>query len=204
MSLILHPSYFMDVMTLQHIYRSNNLTIEMHDSYVKQTYRNRCVIAAANGKLSLNIPIIHQGQATSVSNSHIEIDHSQPWASNHMKSICSAYRSSPYFEYYEDDFKELFLDIPELLLDWNLKTMRWLCDQLNIATNWDSTDTYKADQRARYLITAKKQHRTSLDPYMQVFQEKHGFLDHLSALDLLFNLGPSSRDYLKNIDITLE
>jgi hypothetical protein len=192
----------MDVVTLAHVYRSNSVIVDVNDSFVKQTYRNRCVIAAANGALTLNIPIVHQGSKNSVAYSSIAIDDNQSWALNHYKSIVSAYRSSPYFEYYEDDLKGLFSNIPKELASWNLKSMKWLCDLLYIAPEWKMAPEYMQDQKSTYLITAKKKYKESLPPYMQVFQEKHGFIEHLSALDLLFNLGPSARDYLKQLDLT--
>ncbi|WP_194850461.1 WbqC family protein [Nonlabens antarcticus] len=201
MSLVLHPSYFMDVVTLHHVYNASRVCIDINDSFVKQTYRNRCVIAAANAKLTLNIPIIHQGSTSSVAYCSIEIDNTQSWASNHMKSIGSAYRNSPYFEYYEDDLKQLYAIIPERLADWNLKTMHWLCDRLHITPEWEYASSYRNHSLATYLITAKKEYLEKLPTYMQVFQEKHGFIEHLSALDLLFNLGPSARDYLKNLNL---
>ena len=110
--IIIHPSYFVDVIALVHIHKSSSLLLETQDSYVKQTYRNRTYIAAANGKLALNIPVIHQKKGNSVPYNSIEIDHSQNWATTHLKSIKSAYYSSPYFEYYQDDLEILFKDIP--------------------------------------------------------------------------------------------
>lgn len=190
----------MDVVTLASVYRASSVIMDSNDSYVKQTYRNRCLIGGANGILTLNIPIVHQGEKQSVAYSSIEIDSSQSWASNHFKSIGSAYRSSPYFEYYEDDLKSLYSEIPDKLADWNLQTMKWICELLHIETNWNEAIEYTANPEATYLVTAKKDYKELLPPYMQVFQEKHGFTPHLSALDLLFNLGPSSRDYLKRLE----
>jgi hypothetical protein len=191
----------MDVVTLASIYKAPSVVIDTNDSYVKQTYRNRCLIAGANGTLALNIPIIHQGKGSSVAYAAIDIDHSQSWATNHLKSIGSAYRSSPYFEYYEDDLKALYTEIPLKLSDWNLKTMTWICSLLHIDSNWNQARKYTESPEATYLITAKKDYKETLLPYMQVFQEKHGFTPHLSALDLLFNLGPSTRDYLKRLEL---
>ncbi|PRP66564.1 WbqC family protein [Nonlabens agnitus] len=199
MSLIIHPSYFVDVESLVHIYHCDQILVDASDSYVKQTYRSRCYIAAANGPLTLNIPIVHDGKQSSTLYKDVLIDLSQPWASNHLKSITSAYKSSPYYEYYEDDLIELYQDIPEKLMEWNIKTMQWLLSQLNLATDLNFTDDYQSDELATYLITAKKKSDLDIKPYMQVFQEKHGFLHPLSGLDLLFNLGPSSRAYLKSI-----
>jgi len=188
----------MDVESVLHCFNAKHIVLDTHDSYVKQTYRSRCYIAAANGKLTLNIPIIHDGSGTSSLYRDIQIDHSQPWASNHLKSIMSAYKSSPYFEYYQDGFETLYSSIPDGLMEWNIKTMFWLLNQLEIKPSTSESASYTGDELSTYLITAKKKTSRPLEPYMQVFQEKHGFLQPLSGLDLLFNLGPSARAYLKN------
>ena len=188
----------MDVESLIQVFHCDQLIIDIHDSYVKQTYRSRCYIAAANGILTLNIPIIHQGKGSSMLYRDVLIDNSQPWASNHLKSIISAYKSSPYFEYFEDDLRQLFKNIPNRLMDWNIITMHWLMDQLYIEKEVSRSSTYQADNKATYLITAKKKSIKRPNPYMQVFQEKHGFLQPASGLDLLFNMGPAARAYLKD------
>lgn len=196
--LIIHPSYFVDVISLIHIHKSKHLLIETQDSYVKQTYRNRTYIAAANGKLALNIPIVHQKKGHSVHYSSIEIDHSQNWVATHLKSIKSAYYSSPYFEYYQDDLELLFQNIPTLLIDWNLKTFEFLLEHLKLDKEVRTTQEYQNDPLAHRLVTAKGNPLMILDSYIQVFQEKHGFLQPLSGLDLLFNLGPAAGSYLKS------
>lgn len=196
MKLVLHPSYFIDVVSLVHLYHSDIIVLEKQDSYLKQTYRNRCYIAAANGKLALNIPIIHQKSGGSVPYSSIEIDHSQDWATQHLKSIKSAYNSSPFYEYYEADLIQLFEDVPQHLMDWNIKTMFWVLDLLSISKKFEETKVYLDNHIAKQLVTAKQAPILSLNPYIQVFQEKHGFINALSSLDLLFNLGPSSGVYL--------
>ncbi|PQJ32828.1 hypothetical protein BST92_13270 [Nonlabens arenilitoris] len=198
MDLILHPTYFIDVVSLVHLYHSNHVTLEIHDNYVKQTYRNRCYIAAANGKLALNIPIVHQKTGGSVPYNSIEINRTDDWATQHLKSIKSAYNSSPFYEYYETDLHELYRDIPKLLIDWNIKTLHWALDLLNIKKAIQTTDQYLDNDKARDLVTAKQIPILNTDPYIQVFQEKHGFLNALSALDLIFNVGPSAGVYLKS------
>ncbi len=197
--MVLHPSYFLDLISLYHLYHADRLILEVHDSYVKQTYRNRCYIAAANGKLALNIPIIHEQKKDSVAYGDIRIDHSQPWATNHLKSIKSAYQSSPYYEYYEDELVLLFSEIPEKLMDWNIKTMGWLFHHLQIVRQFEFTTSYEANSLAEKLITAKRKPDTLLPDYIQVFQERYGFVYPLSSLDLLFNLGPAARVYLANL-----
>ncbi len=200
--MIINPTYFIDVISLCKVYHlRDSIQIEVHGNYIKQTYRNRCYIAAANGRLSLNIPIIHTGKGTSIKYSQVLIDHSDPWASNHLKSIKSAYNSSPFFEYYEDDLVELFSDIPDLLMDWNLKTFQFILDQMQINIGEvKPTTTFLNDLASTKLAEAKTAPLIDLPSYIQVFQEKHGFIAPLSSLDLLFNLGPAAVSYLSKID----
>ncbi|MFT6196699.1 MAG: hypothetical protein ACJAXY_001024 [Nonlabens sp.] len=194
----IHPSYFVDVITLIHIHKSQVVVLETQDSYVKQTYRNRTYIAAANGKLALNIPIIHQKTGHSISYNAVEMDLSQTWATTHLKSIKSAYYSSPYFEYYQDDLETLFKDIPNSLIKWNIKTLHFLLKNLQLHKEIKVTQEYQNDTLAHRLITAKGTPLITLDSYIQVFQEKHGFSQPLSGLDLLFNLGPAAGHYIKS------
>jgi hypothetical protein len=196
--IIIHPSYFVDVIALVHIHKSSSLLLETQDSYVKQTYRNRTYIAAANGKLALNIPVIHQKKGNSVPYNSIEIDHSQNWATTHIKSIKSAYYSSPYFEYYQDDLEILFKDIPISLIEWNIKTLHFLLEHMQLHREIRITQDYQNDPLAMRLIDAKDRPLMHISPYIQVFQEKYGFTQPLSGLDVLFNLGPASGTYLKN------
>ncbi|MFT4838790.1 MAG: hypothetical protein ACJAWA_001441 [Nonlabens sp.] len=196
--IIIHPSYFVDVIALVHIHKSSSLLLETQDSYVKQTYRNRTYIAAANGKLALNIPVIHQKKGNSVPYNSIEIDHSQNWATTHLKSIKSAYYSSPYFEYYQDDLEILFKDIPISLIEWNIKTLHFLLEHMQLHREIRITQDYQNDPLAMRLIDAKDRPLMHISPYIQVFQEKYGFTQPLSGLDVLFNLGPASGTYLKN------
>ncbi|AZQ44266.1 WbqC family protein [Nonlabens ponticola] len=201
MNTIVHPGYFMDVLTWSKLIRSDTITLDLGDSYVKQTYRNRCYIAAANGQLALNIPIVHQGKKESVSYADIDIDQSQPWKSQHLKSIASAYKSSPYFEYYQDDLIKLYDQEINSLQQWNLACVHWVAKQLHMDQPIVQNPIYQFDSQATYLITAKKQYLEKLPPYIQVFQEKHGFVQHLSILDLLFNLGAASRVYLLKLSL---
>jgi hypothetical protein len=203
--MIINPTYFIDIISLCKVYHSReSVQVEVQGNYIKQTYRNRCYIAAANGKLSLNIPIVHTGKGTSIKYSQVQIDHSDPWASNHFKSIKSAYNSSPFFEYYEDDLVELFRDIPDLLMDWNLKTLHFILDQMQInILEIRPTTIFVNDLASSKLAEAKTAPLIDLPTYIQVFQEKHGFLAPLSGLDLLFNLGPAAVSYLSKIDQTI-
>jgi hypothetical protein len=196
--LVLHPSYWIDIHSLIHVFHAEKVIFESHDSYLKQTYRNRCKIIAANGTLQLNIPIVHQHNRNSPAYKSIKIDYSQDWQSLHLKSIKSAYSSSPFYDYYEDDLQALYQEKPVHLFDWNLRTFEWMNQRLHLAPSYSFTDSYLGDARAKTLITAKGATKKETAPYIQVFQEKFGFVSGLSSLDILFNLGPSTRVFLKD------
>ena len=158
---------------------AEKLVFEVQDSYQKQTYRNRCYICGANGKLGLHIPVKYS-QKNRQNTSEILIDNSSNWQSIHWKSLESAYKTSPYFEYYQDDLVSLFTTKKESLLGFNLEFNK-----------------EKQQKEYRYLVNARKESEIKINPYIQVFQEKHGFINNLSILDLLFNEGPNAKSYIQ-------
>jgi hypothetical protein len=184
--------------------QSEILVFEICDSYQKQTYRNRCYIYGANGKLSLNIPV-HYSQKNRQNTKEIKIENSSKWQSIHWKSIESAYKTSPFFEFYEDDFKQLFETPKELLLDFNLECI----SVINSCIGFEPVISYSEqfskttlENDYRFLVNARKESKIETKPYIQVFQDKHGVLSNLSILDLLFNEGPNTLNYLKNHPLT--
>lgn len=181
---------------------------EAWDNYQKQTYRNRCRIGTDQGSYLLNIPIRHlggeQGRQTY---SKVRTDEASGWRKLHWKTLQNAYRSSPYFEYYEDDVRDVYFSEPDndRLFDLNLKSTRFLCACMDIDFPEDFTNSYRhkyEEGDARNLVLAKGRPEFQVPEYHQVFRERHGFLSNLSALDLLFNLGPESTSYLRNLKVT--
>ena len=174
---------------------------EINDSFLKQTYRNRTYIYGANGKQTLNIPVIHS-QKNRQKYKDVKIFNEDKWQSNHWKSLLSAYRTSPFFEYYEDELQPLFHQKADYILDFNLKCFEVICDclqlDLNISksTSFEKYIEYKAD--FRHLANAKKEQLQKFDTYTQVFSNKHAFISNLSILDLLFNEGPNTLNYLES------
>jgi len=202
-TICLHPSYFPTIAQMVAIVQSDNIYLEQEDNYQKQTYRNRCYIAQANGKLLLNIPIKHTKDGVRQKTKNIQVEKSFPWVKQHWKSIQNAYRTSPFFEYYEDDLAPLFN--PELissLNQFNITLLNWCLDSIDCSKNILLTTEYKDEltdiKDLRFLINAKKEPHFNFNPYHQVFGEKHGFLSNLSFIDLLFNEGPSALDYLES------
>lgn len=179
--------------------------IECHDHYQKQTYRNRCRIYAANGPLSLTIPIL-AGSVHKIPVRDVRIDNGRSWKRLHVKGIESAYRSAPYYEYYIDSFLPYYNKEYSFLLDFNLDLQSVLLGQLNIQTVVVQTDTYLHDtgeEMADYREVIHPKKSLAADPYFtplpysQVFLERFGFIPNLSVIDLLFNMGPESTEVLR-------
>lgn len=201
MDIVIHPTYLPNIAHFVAIIQAKHTCFEMDDNFQKQTYRNRAYIYGANGKLSLNIPVIHT-QKERQKYRDVKIYNADKWQSNHWKSLESAYRTSPFFEFYEDDIAPLFQTKADFLLDFNMKCIEAIRDCLQLEINASETHEYQKDISdkldMRYLVNAKKEKPKLFDPYTQVFNDKHGFISNLSILDLLFNEGPNSIYYLQN------
>ena len=183
---------------------SNSAVIDVHEFFRKQSYRNRCVIAGANGPLNLIVPIQRGSGKTKVKD--IKIDHSQNWKKIHWKSLESAYRTSPYFEYYEHLFYPVYSeDKLKYLMDLNDKMAEIILSCLQFEKSIPKSNQYvsKVGESVDY---RQKIHpkQPNLDvsagvKYIQVFEDKLGFFPNLSVLDLVFNEGPNAIVLLKGI-----
>ena len=204
---LLHPTYFPNIATFSLIVK-DEVAWEVHDNFQKQTYRNRCHIATDQGRKMLNIPIRHiGGEQGRQLYKNVKVDYSMSWQKQHWKTLQTAYRTSPFFEYYEDEFVPFFNSRFEGLMDLNLASTELLCNCFGISIPNMKSSLYEKEPTAhndfRFLVNAKKSFALQQEPYFQVFGERHGFLENLSALDLLFNKGPESLAYLKQIAIDL-
>ena len=199
--ILLHPTYFPSIAQMVAIVQSEGLVFEVFDNYQKKTYRNRTYIAHANGKLALNIPIQHSKNGERQQTKEVVADNSFPWQSQHWKSLQTAYRTSPFFEFYEDDLAPLFQNRVSNLLNHNLQIFDTLCDLLGLEASYSTSPEYFREPKQkdlRYLVAAKKERNYKLTPYTQVLEAHHGFISNLSVLDLLFNEGPNSLLYLES------
>ena len=202
MDIILHPSYFPSISHFAAIAQSDSITFEMEDNFQKQTNRNRTYIYSPNGIQLLNIPIKHSNLSHQKTK-EIKIEQEFDWQKQHFKSLEAAYRSSPFFEYFEDDLLPIFQKKHTFLMDLNLEAFDIVCKCLRMKLQFNTTTEYFHEIENpevvdfRYLVNGKKDHSV-FEPYTQVFDDKHGFLNNLSVLDLLFNEGKFAMDYLKN------
>jgi len=200
-------AYFAPVQYFTHLIRSTEPSIESCEHFIKQTYRNRCIIATANGQMSLSLPIDKtNSEKTTIRDVKLS-DHGN-WQHLHWNSIESAYNSSPFFEYYADDLKPFFVKKPGFLFDFNEEIRTKIGELLDIPCKVTFTQEYIKEgetpegwQDFRSSIHPKKV-LNEFDPnfipkpYYQVFDRKFGFQPNLSILDLLFNMGPESILYL--------
>lgn len=202
MTALLSSTYFGPVQWYQKLYRYPAVLIEQHDSYRKQTYRNRCVIATTNGLQPLTVPVTpHSSLAKDV----LISDHGN-WRHLHWHALMSAYSESPFFEYYADDLHPFFERRWKYLYEFNLEICKKICELLDIRPEIRLTSKYVRQEAVdsgicdfREAISPK---HPQPDPdfrprrYYQVYERKHGFQPNLSILDLLFNMGPESIFYL--------
>ena len=196
---LIYPSYFPNIASCITIVQSKKICFEIEDNYQKQTFRNRCYIYGANGKLGLHIPV-HYTQKKRQKTKDIRIDNSSKWKSIHWKSIESAYRTSPFFEFYEDDFQSLFKNKSEWLMDYNFQCIDLIQQCLDVDFGYKTSTNFEkeVEDDFRPLINVKNHEHIQTNPYIQVFENKHGYINNLSVLDVVFNLGTEALSYLLN------
>jgi hypothetical protein len=220
MKALLSTTYFGPVQWYQKLYRYEEVEIEQWESFQKQTYRNRCLIATTQGVQALTVPV---ERGTSLCMKDIRISEHGNWRHLHWNALVSAYGESPFFEYYQDDIRPFFEKKWEYLFDFNEAIREKMCELLDIEAKVSFSLEFKVYSLEMNTLVAEKstinykqstinkeidfregirpkhpQPDPDFDPkpYYQVYQQKHGFLANLSVLDLLFNMGPEGIFYL--------
>ena len=200
MQILLSSAYLPPVQYFAHLQSAEQVWIEQYDHYQKQTYRNRCVIAAPDGPLSLTVPIEKPNTQKAFMRDIRISDHGN-WRHLHWNAIESAYNHTPFFEYYKDDFRPFYEKKFDFLVDYNEQLCQLVCQLIDIDTSFQRTESYVAEPSntiidLRDAIHPKKEVMDDASfravPYYQVFQERLGFLPNLSIIDLLFNMGPEA------------
>lgn len=204
-TLLLTTAYFPPVQYFSKIKHHDTIFIEQYENYGKQSYRNRCRILSANGPLDLSIPIKKNNQIKFLTR-EAEPDYSVNWQKLHFKSIESAYKNSPFYDYYEEYLINYFEKKEKYLLDLNTKILYTLLDLLQLKKKIQYTDDYVREPEKtddfRTIIHPKPTRRSGEDLhfkpvfYAQTFSEKFSFVPNLSVIDLLFNTGPDAQNYL--------
>lgn len=195
----LTSAYWGPVQYYSKLFRYAHVVMEQFDHYTKQTYRNRCVIAAPDGPLALTVPVEkYEGQKCTMKDIRIS-DHGN-WRHLHWNALESAYRNSPFFEYYADDFRVFYEKKWDFLFDFNLAIQNTVCSLLDLhptiqcSENFLESDAESHVADCRFLIQPRISYERDPDfkpvSYYQVFEQRNGFLPNLSIADLLFNMGP--------------
>ena len=212
MKAILATTYFGPVQWYQKLNRFDGVLMEQHEHFLKQTYRNRCVIATTQGVQALTVPVeAPVGEGVSLSKTEIKdvrISNHGKWRTEHWNALQSAYGESPFFEFYEDDIRPFFENRWEFLLDFNMAITEKMCELLDIHPHIELTSSYQnslpigegwGETDFRTVIHPKHPQEDSdfsPKPYYQVYKERFGFLPNLSIRDLLFNMGNEAVFYL--------
>ena len=209
---LLATSFFAPIQYYCKLVQYPEILIEQWENYSKQSYRNRCNIYGANGVLPLSIPVV-KATSKKILTKDVKISYDTNWQKLHWKGIEAAYKSSPFYEYYIDDFERFFTNKWEYLLEFNMEIQVEILGLLEIEPNIQFTNDFIEFGNTEYddfrndihPKMAKLSSDSAYNPekYTQVFGDKHGFQENLSILDLIFNLGPDSLSYLESSIVDL-
>jgi len=195
--IVVTTAYLAPVVYYSEMAKAKTVFIENWDFYLKQTYRNRCQIAAANGSMVLTIPV-EKAESGKMLTRDVRISQHNDWQIQHWRSIESAYNSTPFFEYYKDDLLPFYENRWTFLWDFNQEIQAKMLELLNLDILIQPTTEYKNIQNENILdlreeIHPKKENKfVNCNPYYQVFDQRYGFQPNLSIIDLLFNMGNES------------
>lgn len=197
---ILSSCYFPPLPWFAIALQRENILIDIHEHYIKQTWRNRCQIATANGLMNLVIPVEKYRNHTPID--EIRIDYATDWQRVHEHAIRSAYGQSPYFEHYSDVLLPMFEWQPEYLVEWNEASLNAIIETLSLNIVYQNSQEYLEVKEGEpewrnIIVPGSTDSRLPItQKYMQVFSDRFGFQSGLSIIDLLFCEGPGSTTIL--------
>lgn len=203
MKLIVESQYFPPVTLFKNSIEVLNINFDIYEPWRKMSFRNRCVVAGSHGPINLSIPVL-DGREQKKLMKEVLIDNRKPWQSQHWKTITSCYNRSPWFSFFEPELAGLYRQPVELLYDWNRTCFEWVTRKLGLSLNTDYSECVLSDAPGLELVdwrnklTPKTLQNGFSNPvkYHQVFEERIGFIPHLSVLDLLFCEGKNARRIL--------
>ncbi len=200
-TIYLSTAYFPPIQYFTKLISTNKIVIEANENFIKQSYRNRCNILGSNGKTTLSVPVQKGNSGLPIR--EMQIDYSENWQQQHQRALLAAYSSSPFYEYYIDDFVFVFNEQIPTLWELNKRILATCCNLLKINPKIIETTTFERQlpNDFRNCIHPKKSHQRTDEnftplPYTQVFADKFPFEPNLSILDLLFNVGTEAEIYL--------
>ncbi|MDR2145304.1 MAG: WbqC family protein [Tannerella sp.] len=201
MPCLLSTAYLAPIQYYAKLASFDEIRIEVCENYPKQTYRNRCHIASANGVQALTVPV-EKPDTPKCFTRDIRISEHGYWRHVHWQALVSAYRTSPFFEYLEDDFRPFYEQKYDFLVDFNDALQAMICSLLEISPDIRHTTVYEPVVANDFRTVIDPRHpqpdlHFSPTPYYQIFRDKHGFLPNLSIVDLLFNMGKEGVEYIR-------
>ena len=195
--MIFSAHYFPSIRYMADFLQSENPILDGNENIQKQTYRNRCYILGPNGRQILVVPTARNNNSRKMKD--IQISYAENWQKEHFKSLEAAYRRSPYFEFYEDYFHDIFDAKPNYLFDLNINILERLLKILQAEKEIQLTQEFKKGYEYDFREKFNAKEFETIKPYAQVFEEKMDFVHDLSCVDLICNQGPQASLYLKNL-----
>ena len=199
MTPVFSTAYLPPIVYVAKALQYTELLIESKETFPKQTYRNRAEIMTAGGVRTLTVPVIRDNHSRT---EEVGIDYKERWNIIHLRTLAAAYSASPYYLYYKDDLEALLTRHYEKLMELNEATLEWILKTLKTDCQFQRTEDYQKECEEDFRNTFSPKHpypTEGMESYYQVFSDRLPFTPNLSIIDLLMNLGPEAKDYLKRI-----
>jgi len=196
---LLSTAYLPPVEYIAKLADAEEVLIEREENYLKQTYRNRCIILTAGGLQTLTIPVL-LGSFHKTPVKEIMIDYSKRWQQVHLRALLAAYKASPFFLYYFEIIEKIILSGRKYLIDLNTELLMAVTDLMKLRIKISYTSDFSRPGEVmndfRYSISPKKESGYKPKKYIQVFGSASDPKPGLSSIDLIFNTGVDALNYL--------
>jgi hypothetical protein len=197
--ILISTAYLPPIEYFSLISHADEILIEREENYIKQSYRNRCYILSSHGPQLLSIPV-YLGSQHKTPLKDIRIDYSKRWQQVHLRALTASYNSSPYFQFYFENIERTISKNINFLIDLNTELTALILDMLKLSIKVSFTTHFEPageeEYDYRYILSPKEDSQIFVKKYIQVFDNDHGVTHRLSILDLIFNVGPETVDYL--------